>query len=83
MAEHPDLVVIVVVSDPDDEALLELPEGLTKAWDPAGALAAKLSVATFPTMFVIDRTGKITRIFNRWDDEVRGQIMTAVADVSP
>ena len=80
LAEHPDLMVIVVVADPADQALLELPPALAPAWDPAGALAAKLSVATFPTMFVIDRSGQISLVVNGWGDEVRAQLVSAVAE---
>ncbi|HLT40158.1 MAG TPA: TlpA disulfide reductase family protein [Enhygromyxa sp.] len=79
IAAHPELAVIVVLADPDDGALVGIPAGLTPAWDPAGALAAKLSVATFPTMFVIDRSGRIGAVVNGWSDKVREQLRAAVA----
>ena len=77
-----ELEVIVVSAEPDDQALLELPEGLRPGWDPAGALAAKLSVATFPTMIVVDRDGVVSTVLNGWSDDVRTAISTAVADAS-
>lgn len=82
IAAHPELAVIVVLADPDDGALVGLPDEFTPAWDPAGALAAKLSVATFPTMFVIDRSGRIGAVLNGWSDEVRTQLTAAVASVN-
>jgi hypothetical protein len=69
VARHPDLVVIVVSAEPDDRSLGDLPAGLLPAWDPAGALAAKLSIALFPTVFVLDREGKIVLVSSGWDDE--------------
>ncbi|HVH99494.1 MAG TPA: TlpA disulfide reductase family protein, partial [Enhygromyxa sp.] len=81
LAAHPELAVIVVVADPDDGALVGLPHDFTPAWDPAGALAAKLSVATFPTMFVLDRAGRISAVTNGWSDEVREQLRSAVAAI--
>ncbi len=64
LQRHPELAVIVVASEPEDRALLELPAGLIGAWDPAGALAARLSVAIFPTVFVLDRDGTIVAVIN-------------------
>ncbi len=81
LGTHPELAVIVVVAEPDDGALVGLPAGLTPAWDPAGALAAKLSVAAFPTMFVVDREGRISAVVNGWGDGVREQLSSAVADI--
>lgn len=81
LATKPELAVIVVIAEPDDGALLGLPAEFTPAWDPAGALAAKLSVATFPTMFVLDRDGRISAVVNGWSDEVREQLRAAVASV--
>ena len=83
VAEHAQLVVIVVVADPPEASakLDGLPPELTLAWDPAGALAAKLSVATFPTMFVIDRGGRIHTVVNGWSDEVRDALTAATAAV--
>jgi hypothetical protein len=82
LAAHPELAVIVVLAEPDDGALLGLPSGVTPAWDPAGALAAKLAVATFPTMFVIDRSGRISAVVNGWSEAVREQLRAAVAGVN-
>lgn len=78
VAAQPELAVIVVVAEPDDSALVGLPAGLTAAWDPAGALAAKLSVATFPTMFVLDRSGRIAELVNGWDSSVEAKLRAAV-----
>jgi peroxiredoxin len=79
LQEHGELAVIVIVADPADAGLDGLSPEFTLGWDPAGALAAKFSVATFPTMFVIDRSGRITAVVNGWDDAVREAITAAVA----
>lgn len=82
--EFDGLAVIVVSADPEDggESLLELPEGMHAAWDPAGALAAKFEVATLPTMFVIDGEGRIATVVNGWDEQVRSELREAVAGAS-
>ena len=80
--EHPGLEVIIVAMDPDSAALLELPPGPTAAWDPAGALAAQLSVATFPTMFVLDGEGRIAAVLNGWGEEVAARLRASVAEVT-
>jgi hypothetical protein len=82
LAEHPELAVVVVIAEADDAALSGLPPGFTPAWDPAGALAAKLSVAIFPTMFVIDRAGRIHAVTNGWSEAVRAGLSAAVARVA-
>lgn len=82
LREHPQLAVIVVVADPADAGLEGLSDSFTLAWDPAGALAAKLTVATMPTMFVIDPAGTIHTVVNGWDDEVRAALVDAVTQVS-
>ncbi|GEM_PF-2695015 len=79
---YPELEVIVVAAEPDDSALLSLPEGLRPGWDPAGALAAKLSVATFPTIFVLDVQGQISTVVNGWDDAVEAEVRDGVARVT-
>ena len=74
-------MIVVVADPPEASAQLDgLPSELTLAWDPAGALAAKLSVATFPTMFVIDRGGQIHTVVNGWSDEVAATLRGAVAE---
>jgi hypothetical protein len=82
LAAHPDLAVVVVLAEVADAALSGLPVEFTPAWDPAGALAAKLSVAIFPTVFVIDRAGRIHDVFNGWGDEVRARLNAAVVAVA-
>lgn len=79
LAEHPELEVVLVVADPADAGLDGLGEQFTLAWDPAGALAAKLTVATMPTMFVIDRSGQIDVVVNGWSEAVRETLARAVA----
>ncbi len=81
LAAQPELAVVVVLAEPDASALEGLPAGLIPAWDPAGALAAKLSVATFPTMFVLDREGRIGEVVNGWDAGVEQRLRAAVAAV--
>lgn len=82
LAAHPELAVIVVVADPQDAGLDGLEPSFTLAWDPAGALAAKLSVADLPTMFVLDREGRIHYVDNGWDELVAASISDAVAQVA-
>lgn len=79
LAEHPELEVVLVVADPEDAGLDGLPSNFHLAWDPAGALAAKLSVATFPTMFVLDRGGQISYVDNGWDERIAASLSDAVA----
>lgn len=79
LAAHPELTVVVVVADPADAGLDGLADEFILAWDPAGALAAKLTVATMPTMFVIDRSGHIGVVVNGWSDDVRETLARAVA----
>jgi hypothetical protein len=82
LAKHPELAVVLVVTDPADASLDGLSDEFILAWDPAGALAAKLTVATMPTMFVIDRSGHISVVVNGWSDEVRDTLARAVADTN-
>jgi hypothetical protein len=79
LAAHPELAVVLVIADPVDASLDGLADEFILAWDPAGALAAKLTVATMPTMFVIDRSGQIDVVVNGWSDEVRDTLARAVA----
>jgi AhpC/TSA family len=79
LAAHPDLAVVVVVADPADASLDGLEDAFILAWDPAGALAAKLTVATMPTMFVVDRSGHISVVVNGWSDDIRATLARAVA----
>jgi hypothetical protein len=79
LAAHPELAVVLVVADPADAGLEGLGDEFILAWDPAGALAAKLTVATMPTMFVVDRSGHISVVVNGWSDDVRDTLARAVA----
>ena len=79
LAAHPELAVVLVVADPVDAGLDGLADQFILAWDPAGALAAKLTVATMPTMFVVNRSGQIDVVVNGWNEEVRDTLARAVA----
>ncbi len=79
LATHPELAVVIVVADPADAGLDGIGNEFILAWDPAGAVAAKLTVASMPTMFVIDRSGHISLVVNGWSDEVRDTLARAVA----
>lgn len=79
LATHPELAVVIVVADPSDASLDGLGHEFILAWDPAGAVAAKLTVASMPTMFVIDRSGHISLVVNGWSDQVRDELTRAVA----
>jgi hypothetical protein len=80
VSRHPELAVIVVAAEAEDRALQDLPPTLMPAWDPAGALAAKLSVALFPTVFVLDRQGMIIAVSSGWDDETLAVLGQAIDD---
>lgn len=60
LLEREDLQVVVVVAD-DDPAVVDGVEasGLHVAWDPQGAVAAKLSAATFPTLILLGPEGRV------------------------
>ncbi|NVB39352.1 hypothetical protein G6O69_16030 [Pseudenhygromyxa sp. WMMC2535] len=79
LAEHEQLAVIVIAAQPEDQDMLELDPGIHAGWDPAGALAAKFSVAIFPTMFVLAPDGQILAVLNGWDEGVRARLREAVA----
>jgi hypothetical protein len=78
VSRYPELAVIVVSAEPDDRSLGDLPATLMPAWDPAGALAAKLSIALFPTVFVLDREGRIVLVSSGWDDETLDVLAQAI-----
>lgn len=56
------LVVVAVANDPDPERLKTEwdrdPPPFLLGWDPDGALALRLGVATLPAVFVLDSEGK-------------------------
>ena len=80
VAGHPELAVIVVSAEADERSLEGLPSSLLPAWDPAGALAAKLSIAVFPTLFVLDREGRIIAVSSGWDDETLDVLAQVIDD---
>lgn len=57
------LAVVVVALDHERAALSPEPgvrgRGFDLGWDPQGALAARLQVATLPTVVVLDRRGRV------------------------
>jgi len=50
---------ILVASDPEPDALDDVMSPVLLGWDPQGAVAARLSVARLPTVFVIDAEGQV------------------------
>ncbi len=65
--EHPDQVTaVLLLVDPRRDVLSPEPvvrePGFILGWDPQGAVAAQLQLATFPTVLVLDRDGKIAHI---------------------
>lgn len=56
-----ELVIVVVVMDPEREALSAASprRGVELAWDPQGALAAQLQVAALPAALILDREGRL------------------------
>lgn len=58
-----ELVVIVVATDAEAEAVSRVwpggPDAVHLGWDPQGALATRLQVRTLPTLFVLDREGRV------------------------
>lgn len=77
---HPDVVVIVVSLDADAGALTAMPSNLALAWDPDGALAARLSLAILPTLFVLDREGRIVALLSGYDEEDTLAVLSQAVD---
>jgi hypothetical protein len=77
---HPDVVVIVVSLDADAGALTGMPSNLALAWDPDGALAARLSLAILPTLFVLDRQGRIVALLSGYDEEDTLVVLSQAVD---
>ena len=81
-----DQVAVVLVSLDPDTAAIEQDvadagggsEAVIRGWDPMGAVAAKLHVATFPTVFVLDAEGNIVEIFNAYDEGMIGRVEASV-----
>jgi hypothetical protein len=71
------VVLVAVEDEPADPTLL--PGGVLVGWDPQGALAARLRIAGFPTLIVLDRTGTIALIRRGYDDAIAAEVAAAVA----
>ncbi len=88
LADNPQLTVVVVAADPEDAGLEGLAqqaaasERMILSWDPAGALSARLRVALFPTMFVLDGEGRIVTIENGFDERISATLSDGVATAS-
>ncbi len=65
--EHGDHLAAILISvDPERDHLSPEPAvrapAFTLGWDPQGAVAAQLQLATFPTLLILDRDGRIAHI---------------------
>ena len=70
---------ILVLSDPEATALDEVMSPIALGWDPQGAVAARLSVARLPTIFVIDAQGSIVVVTPGFEAAHQAQLEAALA----
>lgn len=91
IARHPDrLTVVLVATDPDADLVPRAwpggPQSVHVGWDPQGALAARLQVRTLPTLFVLDREGRVLTVRGGTEraalDEIEATVARAAADRS-
>ncbi len=73
------LAIIEVALDPDTTAFeTEIERGgspaVIRGWDPMGALAARLEVARFPSVFVLDAEGRILEIASGYEPGLAARI---------
>ncbi len=79
--EHRDQVEFVVVSaDSETDVTDPMKDHLQVGWDPQGALAAQLGVASFPTLLVLDREGRIVVEMKGWNDEVESKVRLGIKE---
>lgn len=86
IAQHPEgLAVIVVATDPRAELVPRAwpggPGSVHVGWDPQGALATRLQVRTLPTLFVLDRDGRVLAVHGGTDPAAL-KAVTAAADAA-
>ena len=55
-------VCVLVAADPEADALDGILSQVRLGWDPQGAVAARLSVARLPTVFLIDPQGRVLHV---------------------
>jgi hypothetical protein len=65
---------ILVASDPEPDALDGVMSSVRLGWDPQGAVAARLSVARLPTVFLIDPQGQVQVVTPGFDPEHRASL---------
>lgn len=65
---------ILVAGDPEPDALDGVMSPVRMGWDPQGAVAARLSVARLPTVFLIDPQGQIQLVVPGFDAEHRASL---------
>lgn len=74
------LAVVVIVNDERGDALETVAVGRSRwSWDPQGAMAARLRVAGFPTLLVVDREGHIGMIERGFDDQIAIKVEAEIA----
>lgn len=78
-AAAPDRVSVLVASDPEADALDAILSPVRLGWDPQGAVAARLSVARLPTVFVIDPEGRVRVVTAGFEAAHRTQLEEALA----
>lgn len=66
--------LVLVAADPDPQALDDLIVPWRLGWDPQGAMAARLSVARLPTVFVLDAEGTIVLVLRGFDGDDPAQV---------
>jgi hypothetical protein len=79
------LAIVLVSLDPesavigqDVAAMGEDGAAIIRGWDPMGAIAAKLKVARFPTVFVLDAEGRIVEVHNEYDEAMFDRVQATL-----
>jgi peroxiredoxin len=79
-----DLSIITVSLDMEPAQLASWerdPPPFTLGWDPQGALAARLGVTRFPTVFVLDREGRVIEEIAGFSDELVPRLEQGIRSV--
>lgn len=74
------IAVVVIVNDEEGDALETVAVGRSHwSWDPQGALAARLRVAGFPTLLVVDGEGRLVLIERGFDEQIGAKVEAEIA----
>lgn len=80
-AEAPESrVSVLVAADPEADALDAILSPVRLGWDPQGAVAARLSVARLPTVFLIDPQGQLLHVSPGFGELERSRLDALLAE---